>query len=57
MISNNYLNHMDIDEINKTYQLYLIDNNELSKYKYFMIKNTEFDKAQLMNILKQERFI
>ena len=31
---------MDIDEINKTYQLYLIDNNELSKYKYFMIKNT-----------------
>ena len=54
---NNYLIDMDINEINKIYNLYLIDANELSKYKYFMIKNTRFDKQQLMDILKKERFI
>ena len=54
---NNYLIDMDINEINKIYNLYLIDANELSKYKYFIIKNTRFDKQQLMDILKKERFI
>ena len=57
LTSNNYLNNLDIDEIIKAYNLYLIDNNELSKYKYFIIKNTRLDKQVLMNILKKERFI
>ena len=57
LIANEYLEDMEPDEIIKTINLYTINSNELSKYKYFIIKNTRYDKEGILNLLQQERFI
>ena len=54
---NNHFDNLELNEIKKTYNLYLINVNELSQYKYFIIKNNGYDKKELLNILKTERFI
>lgn len=57
LIENNHLDDMSHDDIIKTIELYTIDNNELGKYNYFIVKNTRYDKVNLLNLLQQERFI
>ena len=37
--------------------LYTLNSNELCKYKYFVIKNTRYDKEGILKVLQQERFI
>ena len=44
-------------DVENTLKLYTIDYNELSKYKYFIIKNTRYDKEKILDLLQEERFI
>lgn len=38
--------------------LFTINNNELGNYKYFIIKNTRYDKEAILNLLSEdERFL
>ena len=45
------------EEVEHTMNLYTIDVNELSQYKYFIIKNTRYDKEKIYDLLSEERFI
>ena len=57
LIENDHLQDIEMDDIKKTINLYTINGTELSKYKYFIIKNTRYDKDGILDLLKQERFI
>lgn len=57
LVENNHLQDIEMDDIIKTINLYTINVTELSKYKYFIIKNTRYDKDGILDLLKQERFI
>ena len=57
LIANEYLQDIDPVDIIKTMDLYTLNSNELCKYKYFVIKNTRYDKEGIMKLLQQERFI
>lgn len=57
LIENDHLHDIEMDDIKKTINLYTINGTELSKYKYFIIKNTRYDKDGILDLLKQERFI
>ena len=57
LIANEYLQDIDPADIIKTMDLYTLNSNELCKYKYFVIKNTRYDKEGIMKLLQQERFI
>ena len=43
-------------EVANIIDLYTIK-NELSNYKYFIIKNTRYNKEKILDLLKEERFI
>ena len=57
LVANEYLQDIDVADIVKTMNLYTINSNELCKYKYFIIKNTRYDKEGILKLLQQERFI
>tara|TARA_B100000795_G_C22789804_1_gene436371 strand:+ start:907 stop:1833 length:927 start_codon:yes stop_codon:yes gene_type:complete len=57
LVENDHLQDIEMDDIIKTINLYTINVTELSKYKYFIIKNTRYDKDGILDLLKQERFI
>ena len=57
LVANEYLQDIDVADIIKTMNLYTINSNELCKYKYFIIKNTRYDKEGILKLLQQERFI
>lgn len=57
LIANEYLQDIDMTDIIKTIDLYTLNSNELCKYKYFVIKNTRYDKEGILKLLQQERFI
>jgi len=57
LIENEHLQDIEMDDIIKTINLYTINVTELSKYKYFIIKNTRYDKEGILDLLQQERFI
>ena len=57
LVENDHLQDIEMDDIIKTINLYTINVTELSKYKYFIIKNTRYDKEGILDLLQQERFI
>ena len=54
---NNYLHYASIEDINKILDLFTLKNNELNKYKYFMVKNSRYDKDGILKLLEKERFL
>tara|TARA_B100001063_G_C16772846_1_gene562931 strand:+ start:3244 stop:4170 length:927 start_codon:yes stop_codon:yes gene_type:complete len=54
---NNYLHDASIEDINKILDLFTLKNNELNKYKYFMVKNSRYDKDGILKLLEKERFL
>ena len=55
--THNHLQELDQEDIQKTMDLFTITNNELCNYKYFIIKNTRYDKDAILNLLEEERFL
>lgn len=56
--THNNLQNLEEKDIQKTMDLFTINNNELGNYKYFIIKNTRYDKEAILNLLSEdERFL
>ena len=53
---NNHLNLIE-EDVSKTLMLFDVKTNELSNYKYFIVKNGRYDKEEICNQLTKERFI
>ena len=57
LVGNNYLTNDKCIEINKIKNIYTLTGDELSYYKYFIIKNTRYDLKKIMELLSSERFL
>jgi len=57
LVSQNYVNKDEIDEINERINMYLNINGELANYSYIPIRFGSVDKVDLYKILENERFV
>ena len=57
LYNHHHFKDISIEEIKKIVNIFTVDQNELNKYKYFIIKNGRYDKENLLLLLKDERFL
>ena len=57
LYNHHHLKDISIEEIQKIVNIFTVNQNELNKYKYFIIKNGRYDKENLLSLLEEERFL